>query len=187
MCRLIVFLLTCWCFCCCSAAGTTSTVSPAVKNQLDQEEVMMSQLRIRRFQLDENETRSIYQFKHEERLAALEEYRLRKLFYERQLYYHPVILSVVVMIVLAGILFSAYQVWRDFKFGGNSITTFKIGRDGLELSSSVVGLISLTLSLLFFHSYATTVYGLSNTEKIEKAQSDAAKTRVEPTRSAQAQ
>jgi len=145
-----------------SAPAANQPARPsALDIQHEIEEIETSKLRIQRMKLDEAELMAIREFKRAERSAVLEEYRLRHKLYDRQLVYHPIVLTTVIVIVIAGIIFCGFQVWRDIHTHAGTATTFKIGRDGIELSSSVVGLISLGLSFLFFYLYVTTIYHIA--------------------------
>lgn len=147
-----------------SAANRCAAAS-ALDIQHEIEEIETSKLRVQRMKLDESELVAIREFKSAQRSAVLEEYRLRQRLYDRQLVYHPIVLATVIAIVIAGIVFCGFQVWRDIHTHAGAATTFKIGRDGIELSSSVVGLISLGLSFLFFYLYVTTIYHITEADK----------------------
>lgn len=164
-------------------AADQSTRPSALDTQYEIEEIEKSTLRIQRMKLDEAELVAIREFKSAERRAVLEEYRLRQKLYDRQLVYHPIVLGTVIAIVIAGIIFCGFQVWRDIHTHSGAATTFKIGRDGVELSSSVVGLISLGLSFLFFYLYVTTIYHI--TEASKDAPHAAVPAAVQPTESKQ--
>jgi hypothetical protein len=135
------------------------------RRHLIDEEIAMSKLRVERAQLDQEETKAIYEYKKAERHAAIQVYDLRRKLSERQLYYHPIVLTIVILIVLSGVAFCAFQVWRDIRLGATTVNTFKISREGLELSSSVIGLVSLGLSFLFFYCYVTAIYRLSDADE----------------------
>jgi hypothetical protein len=135
--------------------------SQPLATQQQAEDIANSRMRVRRTELDEQELIAIRAFKRAERDAVLDGYKLRHRLYERQLYYHPIVLATVIVIVLTGVIFCGFQVWRDIHAHSSAATTFKVSRDGIELSSSVVGLIALCLSFLFFYLYVTTIYHIT--------------------------
>lgn len=65
----------------------------------------------------------------------------------------------VLVLMLAGLGFS-YMQFKAAAQSGTS-TSIKLGRDGLEISSPVIGLLVLFLSLGFFYLYLTNVYPIS--------------------------
>ena len=86
----------------------------------------------------------------------------RKKVIEKQQVYAKIIFALVIIIVLSGITFSALQFYNGIKFskrkGPVSDTTFKATLSGIEISSSILGVIILTLSIVFFYLYLTMVY-----------------------------
>ncbi|MEL6588223.1 MAG: hypothetical protein AAFY65_00150 [Pseudomonadota bacterium] len=73
-----------------------------------------------------------------------------------------IIFGVVVLIVFVGLYFS----WVQFKRGeatgaGTGQTDFSAGKDGLKVSSPVLGVIILALSLVFFYLYLVYVYPIT--------------------------
>ncbi|MDJ0902497.1 MAG: hypothetical protein QNJ55_27200 [Xenococcus sp. MO_188.B8] len=92
-----------------------------------------------------------------------------------------IILFIVIIIVIAGLYFSYIQFTKSFKQGNENSenkeikeTTIKIGTGEMEISSSVIGLIILTLSFAFFYLYITNVFPLEELglTKIEQEQKE---------------
>lgn len=73
------------------------------------------------------------------------------------------IFIIVVIIMLTGLYFS-YMQFKESSYGKNEdsvhSTQIKISRDGLEISSPVIGLLILFISLGFFYLYLKEVYPL---------------------------
>jgi hypothetical protein len=67
-----------------------------------------------------------------------------------------IIFWAVIVLIVAGLGLSYMQFNRAKKTA--SPTSIKIGRDGLEISSEVIGLLILFFSLGFFYLYLTNVY-----------------------------
>jgi hypothetical protein len=75
--------------------------------------------------------------------------------------YYSTIVIFGAVIVLIG--FGVYLAWAQFRVSANVgvPTSIKLGRDGLEINSSFVGLLILFFSLGFFYLYLTNVYPIS--------------------------
>lgn len=75
-----------------------------------------------------------------------------------------IIFIIVISLVLSGLLFSAIQFYIAFKNVKRKNylpdTSFKASLTGVEVSSSVLGVIILTLSIVFFYLYLVKVYPL---------------------------
>ena len=71
-----------------------------------------------------------------------------------------VILTILVLVVVFGGVYMSYMQFRaDIKAGDTeTISTVRISKDGVELSSSVVGLFVLLASMFFFYLYLNKVY-----------------------------
>jgi len=86
----------------------------------------------------------------------------RKKVIETQQIYAKVIFILVIIIVLSGVTFSALQFYNGIKHSRKKAptadTTFKASISGIEISSSILGVIILTLSIVFFYLYLTMVY-----------------------------
>ena len=73
------------------------------------------------------------------------------------------IFIVVIVLMLSGLYFSYLQfVASEYgeKEGSDHRTQFKISKDGIEINSSVIGMLILFLSLGFFYLYLKEVYPL---------------------------
>lgn len=73
------------------------------------------------------------------------------------------IFVVVIVLMLSGLYFSYLQfVASEYgeKEGSDHRTQFKISKDGIEINSSVIGMLILFLSLGFFYLYLKEVYPL---------------------------
>lgn len=95
-----------------------------------------------------------------------------------------IILVIVIAIVIAGLYFSYIQFTKSFKQENKDSekqeiteTRIKIGKGEMEISSSVIGLIILTLSFAFFYLYITNVFPLKELgfSKIEQEQTEVKK------------
>lgn len=67
----------------------------------------------------------------------------------------------VAIMVLFGLVFSGLQFYADYKSNGTSTVTFKIGAGTFELSSTVIGIVILVLSFVFFQLYVEKVYNIT--------------------------
>ena len=113
----------------------------------------------------DQETRELY-------LATLREhylyrssgYRHRREVFEWQLFSSKVTFYIVILLVLCGIYFSwvqfniAMKQAKEGKSGEGEITEVSASAEGIKISSPVLGVIILTLSLLFFYLYLVHVY-----------------------------
>ncbi|MCP4571812.1 MAG: hypothetical protein GY838_05615 [bacterium] len=70
-----------------------------------------------------------------------------------------VVFVLVIMIILSGLLLSFLQFRKDLNRNGDGkATNIRLGKEGIEISSSVLGLLILLMSLGFFYLYLTEVY-----------------------------
>jgi hypothetical protein len=80
------------------------------------------------------------------------------------------IFVLVSILVLSGLIFSAIQFYIALKSvkrkGALPDTSVKASLSGIEVSSSVLGVIILTLSIVFFFLYLTRVYPLVSLDQI---------------------
>lgn len=101
--------------------------------------------------------------------AALREYYIylqkgtehRQRVFAWQHYSSIVIFAVVIALVVAGVYFAAVQFHyglRNGISGGVGTTELEANKDGLKISSPVLGVIILLLSLAFFYLYLVFVY-----------------------------
>jgi hypothetical protein len=93
----------------------------------------------------------------------------RRNLFQWQLLSTKIIFATVIFLVAAGICFAAIQFYvglRRNPRGGSGeskdITEIKASLQGIRVSSSVLGVIILTLSLLFFYLYIKYVYPINN-------------------------
>ncbi len=89
-------------------------------------------------------------------------YDHRKKVFRWQLISSMIIFVIVVMLVIIGVYFS----WQQFKKAlaeGKSMenTELKASLTGIQVSSSVLGIIILVIALLFFYLYLVYVYPIS--------------------------
>lgn len=81
---------------------------------------------------------------------------------EKQQVFAKFIFVLVIIVVLSGLVFSALQFRNALKHSNKkntvSDTTVKASLAGIEVSSSILGVIILTLSIVFFYLYLTRVY-----------------------------
>lgn len=101
------------------------------------------------------------------RLADYDAWALenRKRVIERQQTAAWIILAVVVFLVLCGVAFSAIQFYIAMRHAQRGeaapATTLKASLSSIEVSSSVLGVIVLVISLLFFYLYLDRVFSLA--------------------------
>ena len=82
-------------------------------------------------------------------------YRHSQQVFKWQLTSSKLIFATVIILVMAGIIFSGLQ----FKRGSHdSRTELEFSRNGIKVSSSILGVIILVISLVFFYLYLVYVY-----------------------------
>jgi hypothetical protein len=88
---------------------------------------------------------------------AIDQHTLITLYFQFVL---DVVLTVLVVIItLAGVAMSFLQFKADLSAHTQGpVSSFKIGQTGVEISSTVIGLLVLVISLGFFDLYVTQVY-----------------------------
>lgn len=69
---------------------------------------------------------------------------------------------IVSILVIGGFALSYLQIKHGISDdkANESEATFKVGKSGIEFSSSVIGLVVLFMSFMFFHLYVKDVYSL---------------------------
>ncbi|MCI5217661.1 MAG: hypothetical protein D3914_00345 [Candidatus Electrothrix sp. LOE2] len=95
---------------------------------------------------------------HQKKLLALAEKS-----YRTQHWMTVGVFWIVSILVLGGFILSYLQIKNGIsneKSNGADQATFKIGKSGIEFSSSVIGLVVLFMSFMFFHLYVKDVYSL---------------------------
>ena len=94
----------------------------------------------------------------------------RKNIITRQQTTGSIIFMLVVTLVLSGLIFSAIQFYIALKYakrkGAIPDTSLKASLSGVEVSSSILGVIILTLSIVFFYLYLAKVYPLVSLDQI---------------------
>ena len=81
--------------------------------------------------------------------------RHRRAMFDWQLFSGQAIFYAVIFLVLSGVVFAAVQF---FRFGPTESSTLVASVKGLRVSSPILGVIILTISLLFFYLYLVYVY-----------------------------
>jgi hypothetical protein len=82
-----------------------------------------------------------------------------------------IIFVLVVILVLSGLLFSGIQFYiaanssRNKESHQESTTTLKASLSGIEVSSSIIGLLILVISIAFFYLYLTNVFTLTSLDQ----------------------
>lgn len=126
--------------------------------------------RVEKFELDtERSNLEINRYRHRTDHYR-EVYTIRENAYKRQGAFSWVITIVVIVLVLGGLYLSYLQFKAEYvsrskiKSGDPQPSSLKISKDGLELSSSVIGLFVLAFSLLFFLTYVQHVFKIQEIE-----------------------
>jgi hypothetical protein len=71
------------------------------------------------------------------------------------------IMALVVLVVIGGLLFSAYQLWKSVQLAGVQTTSeLEVSAKNVRVTSSIVGVIVLIISIAFLYIYAREVYQL---------------------------
>jgi hypothetical protein len=77
-----------------------------------------------------------------------------------------VILWLVVLVALAGIAFAGYQLWKSVAAAGvQPSNELEISASRVRLTSSVVGVIVLSISIIFLSIYTSQIYQLRVIDK----------------------
>jgi len=101
-------------------------------------------------------------------LQAYYDYRIsgynhRDAVFAWQFFSSKIIFWVVLLIVAAGILFSAIQFFRPAASQKSEVTEMEASLQGVKVSSPILGVVILTLSIAFFYLYLVYVYPINNT------------------------
>jgi hypothetical protein len=101
-------------------------------------------------------------------LQAYYDYRIsgynhRDAVFAWQFFSSKIIFWVVLLIVAAGILFSAIQFFRPAASEKSEVTEMEASLQGVKVSSPILGVVILTLSIAFFYLYLVYVYPINNT------------------------
>lgn len=89
-------------------------------------------------------------------------YRHREDVFAWQFFSSKIIFWVVLLIVLAGILFSAIQFFRKGASKKPDVSEVEASLQGIKVTSPVLGVVILTLSIAFFYLYLVFVYPINN-------------------------
>jgi hypothetical protein len=94
-----------------------------------------------------------------EYLTAIMDINLRA--FEAQRLASFVILLLVVLVVVSGTGFAGFQLWKSVSMAGvQSSSDLEVSASKVRLTSSVVGVVVLTISLVFLYIYANEIYHL---------------------------
>jgi len=109
---------------------------------------------------------SLFRQKNIEAWKAYYEYKIegfdhRHRSFEWQLVSSKIIFFTVLVLVIVGIIFSGIQFKKAMKEGISETTTAEVSPTGLKFSSSVLGVIILFISLMFFYLYLIYIYPIS--------------------------
>jgi hypothetical protein len=70
-----------------------------------------------------------------------------------------VVMALVVIVVIAGVLFSAFQLWKSISTAGVQLNSeMEMSAKNVRITSSVVGIVVLVVSIAFLYIYTTQVY-----------------------------
>jgi hypothetical protein len=69
-----------------------------------------------------------------------------------------VILSLVVLVVVSGTAFAGFQLWKSVTVGGVQSSDLELSASRVRVTSSVVGVVVLTISLVFLYIYVHEIY-----------------------------
>jgi len=116
-----------------------------------------------------NENHKAY-VEHQKKLMSIVEST-----YDTQQWMTIVILVIVTILVFGGLYMSYLQFKADINNkplpeNGNSKTQIKMGKEGFEISSSIIGILILFMSFMFFYLYVKDVYTIKSIASIEIAE-----------------
>lgn len=79
--------------------------------------------------------------------------------FQAQRYASLVILVMVVVVVLAGTTFAGFQLWKSISAAGvQPSSDLELSASKVRVTSSTVGVVVLTISLIFLYIYAKEIY-----------------------------
>ncbi len=71
------------------------------------------------------------------------------------------VMSLVVIVVIAGVLFAAFQLWKSVSVAGVQLNSeLEISAKNVRITSSIVGVVVLVISIAFLYIYTHEVYQL---------------------------
>ena len=111
---------------------------------------------------------SALQAKYFESIKAYYDYRIngfkhRHSVFQWQLYSSKIVFIAVLVLLLAGIVFSGIQFWKGLKDNKLETTSLEALPTGIKVSSPVLGIIVLIISLLFFYLYLVYIFPIQET------------------------
>jgi hypothetical protein len=97
--------------------------------------------------------------KEYEYLTAMMDVNIRA--FQAQRFASSVILFLVVLVVVAGTGFAGFQLWKSVSVAGvQASSDLEVSASKVRVTSSVVGVVVLTISLVFLYIYANDIYHL---------------------------
>jgi hypothetical protein len=102
--------------------------------------------------------------------AELEDANVQTLYAQKIASY--VILILVFLVVVSGVLFSGFQLWKSVSIGVQSSTDFELSASKVRVTSSVVGIVVLTISLVFLYIYTHEVFQIRPIDTPPETQAD---------------
>lgn len=140
-----------------NAAESQGVLSENIKVQRLQQEVLILKDKIKYLESDVYRAETNYYKKYYEYLGKKSEINLSQ--FEWQQYASGYLLWLVVIVVLSGVLFSGFQLWKASQinhFGSDS--TVELSVQKIKITSSVVGVIVLAISIVFLYFFLIEVY-----------------------------
>jgi hypothetical protein len=109
------------------------------------------------------------------RAAKIREYRfwaeqmdLNVLGYDAHRFASYIVLVLVCVVVASGIVFAGFQLWKSLNIAGVQATSdLEISASKVRVTSSVVGVIVLTISLVFLFIYTKYVFPIERVDTIK--------------------
>jgi hypothetical protein len=72
-----------------------------------------------------------------------------------------IVMALVILVVVAGVLLSAYQLWKSLHVAGvQTSSELELSAKSVRVTSSVAGIIILVISIAFLYIYVHEVYQL---------------------------
>jgi hypothetical protein len=105
--------------------------------------------------------------------------------YEWQLLSSRIIFYVVISLVLAGVYFSGVQFYKGLNREVSEVTKLEASAKGIAVSSSVLGVIILVISFMFFYLYLAYVYPIHRNNSPSAVSGKVASKRLEPSNAKQ--
>ena len=124
----------------------------ALREQLIKKDKQLTELQSERHKYELEYTKKYYSYLAEKADVNLEQFRWQRSASEWLLW-------LVVVVVLSGVVFSGVQLWRASSIkdlGGES--TIEIEASKVRITTSVVGVIVLAISIVFFYFFLIEVY-----------------------------